>query len=150
MEICETADYIYPMLADIYYPIVDQGPYGNVQKQWVFDRTIFCNFSSTGSASQEDIKPNVNITKEMILIGRVKNDLRISDKNNKNSITNVVLTNIRVENNTEVYMETSGPRSGRSTIFEIASQEPVLGPFKDIEYYKVIIRRSENQATDLW
>lgn len=149
MEICEKADYIYPMLVDIYYPIVDQGPYGNLQKQWVFDRTVACNFSSTGSASKEDVKPNVNITKEMILVGRVKNDLRISDENNKNSITNIVLTNIRAGNNAEIYMETSGPRSGRSTIFEIASQEPVFGPFRDIEYYKVVIRRSENQATDL-
>jgi hypothetical protein len=27
---------------------------------------------------------------------------------------------------------------------------PMVGPFGKVEYYKVILRRSENQATDLW
>jgi hypothetical protein len=27
---------------------------------------------------------------------------------------------------------------------------PVVGPFGTVEYYKVLVRRSENQAVDLW
>ena len=46
-------------------------------------------------------------------------------------------------------METSGPRSGKSTIFEVATQEPYVGPFGGIEYYNLVIRRSENQAVDV-
>ena len=47
--ICESPDFIFPMLADIYYPIVDQGAYGNVKKSWVLDRTIACSFAPAGS-----------------------------------------------------------------------------------------------------
>lgn len=146
---CEPTDFMYPMLADIYYPIVDQGAYGNVKKQWILDRSIACNFAPTGAAAGEEVKPNVNITKESILLGRTKSDIRVSGSNNRNSITNVVITNIRTNQQEDIYLETSGPRNGRSTIYEIASNEAIVGPFGNIEYYKVVLRRSENQASDL-
>ena len=137
------------MLADIYYPIVDQGAYGNVQKNWIHDRTIACNFSSAGSAFKEDIKPNVNITQDTIMLGRTRADIRFSSKNNQNSITNVIVTNIKNKDLNEIYVETAGPRAGKSTLFEVATVEPFTGPFGEVEYYRVVLRRSENQATDL-
>jgi len=146
---CETTDFMYPMLADIYYPIVDQGAYGNLKKQWVLDRSIACNVSSTGQSASEEVKPNVNISKENILLGRTKTDIRISSNNSRSSITNIVLTNIRTKLQDNIYMETSGSRDGMSTLYEIASSEPIVGPFGNVEYYKVVLRRSENQASDL-
>jgi hypothetical protein len=146
---CEATDFMYPMLADIYYPIVDQGAYGNVKKQWVLNRSISCNFGPSGQAASEEVKPNVNITKENILLGRTKTDLRISDNNSRNSITNVIVTNLRTQQQSNIYMETSGPRDGKSTLYEIASTEAIVGPFGNVEYYKVVLRRSENQASDL-
>lgn len=146
---CETTDFMYPMLADIYYPIVDQGAYGNLKKQWVLDRSIACNFGPTGQAASEEVKPNVNISKENILLGRTKTDLRIAANNARNSITNVVVTNIRTNQQKDIYLETSGTRDGRSTLYEIASSEAIVGPFGNVEYYKVVLRRSENQASDL-
>lgn len=147
--ICEATDYIFPMQADIYHPIIEQGTYGNVKKAWVLDRTIACNFASQGSALKEEIKPNVNITQQTILVGRVKTDIRISSADARNAVTNVLVTNIKDPNCNEIYIETAGPRSGKSTIFEIASQEPYIGPFGNVEYYKVTIRRAENQAVDV-
>ena len=82
-------------------------------------------------------------------MGRTKNDVRIGSSYSRESITNVVITNIRTHSETPVYLETAGPRSGRSTIFEIASNEPIVGPFGEVEYYKLVVRRSENQASDL-
>jgi len=66
-----------------------------------------------------------------------------------NAITNVIVTNIKDKNCNPIYLETSGIRNGKSTIFEIATQEPFVGPFGNVEYYKVILRRSENQAADV-
>jgi hypothetical protein len=137
------------MLADIYYPIVSQGPYGNVEKTWVHDKTIACNFNSAGTAWKEDIKPNVNITQDSIMLGRVKSDIRFSSTENQNSITNIIITNIKDRDLNEIYVETSGPRAGKSTLFEVATVEPFMGPFGSTEYYKVVVRRSENQAVDL-
>lgn len=145
---CDTPDYLYPMKADVYYPIVEQGAYGDVKKQWVYNRTFTCNFSEPGRI-EEEVKPNVNIVLKKTLVGRSKKDIRIAEDNTKGSITNVIITNIRDRNDNPIYLETSGPRSGFSTIYEIETQNPVFGPFGSIEYYNLTIRRSENQATDL-
>ena len=147
--ICEEPDFIFPMQADIYYPIVDQGAYGNVKKNWIFDRTVACNFNVVGAAGAEEIKPNVNITQENILLGRVKNDIRLSHLETQNSVPHIIVSNIRDKHSNVIYKETAGIRAGKPTIYEIASQEPIVGAFGDVEYYKVVIRRSENQAVDL-
>jgi hypothetical protein len=137
------------MLADVYYPIVDQGAYGNVKKTWIHDKTIACNFNSAGTAWKEDVKPNANITQDSVMLGRVRSDIRFSSTDNQNSITNIIVTNIKDKHLNEIYVETSGPRAGKSTIFEVATVEPFVGPFGSVEYYKVVVRRSENQAADL-
>jgi hypothetical protein len=140
---------MFPMQADIFYPIVNQAAYGNLKKQWVLDKSIVCSLNFAGSAFKEELTPNVKITQDVILMGRVKKDLRISSREANMSITNVIVTNIRDKDCNEIYLETSGPRAGKSTIFEIATQEPFVGPFGNVEYYKVILRRSENQAVDI-
>lgn len=149
MAICETPDFIFPMCMDIFYPVVEQGAYGNVKKQWIHDRTVVCSVAPAGSAFKEEVTPNVNITKELIILGRLKTDIRISSKDAKNAITNIVVSNIKDKNQNLIYTETSGPRSGKPTIFEVATLEPFTGPFGSVEYYKIVLRRSENQATDI-
>jgi len=147
--ICEEPDFMFPLIVDIYYPITEQGTYGNVKKTWILDKTISANFNSEGSATKEEITANVNITQKALLVGRVKTDVRISSLDSPHSITNIILTNIRDRNCNDIYKETSGPRSGKSTIFEIATQDPFVGPFGGLEYYNLVIRRSENQAVDI-
>jgi len=147
--ICEEPDFIFPMQADIYYPNVEQGTYGNVKKTWILDKTIAANFNAVGTAGNEEVKPNVNITQKTTLIGRVKTDIRISSLDTPHSITNIILTNVRDKNCNYIYTETAGPRAGKSTIFEVATQEPFVGPFGGIEYYNLVVRRSENQAVDV-
>ena len=46
MDACEVTDFMFPMKADIYFPIVAQGGYGQPTKNWVYDRTITCNATS--------------------------------------------------------------------------------------------------------
>lgn len=149
MTVCETPDFMFPLQASVYHPIVEQGDFGAIKKQWILDRTFACTFSSGGSAFKEEVKPNVNITQNSILVGRTKSDIRISSRDNKNSLTNILITDIRDQEGNLVYMETSGPRSGKGTLFEIATYEPFVGPFGVVESYKVVIRRSENQTGDV-
>jgi hypothetical protein len=145
--LCEISDFTFPLLADVYYPIVTQGDLGEVKKQWLIDKTIACSLSSAGL--KEEVAPNVNITHSSVLYGRTKNDIRISERQEATSITNIVLTNIRDSSGTPIYTETAGVRSGKSTIFEIATNEPYVGPFGGIEYYKLVVRRSENQVSTI-
>jgi hypothetical protein len=140
---------MFPMQVDVFYPIVEQGAYGNIKKQWILDKVIACHFTTAGLKAKEEIVPNVNITQDTLITGRVKTDIRISNLDDQNSLTNVILTNIQDKNCNNIYIETSGIRAGKSTIFEVASQEPFVGPFGNIEHYKLILRRSENQAVDI-
>lgn len=144
--ICETTDFMYPMLADVYYPIITQGTYGEIKKDWVFDRTIACNATTVGGAGKEDIKPEVFLQYENKLVARSRTDLRTTSRESKEAATNILITNIRMSNGDLVYKETAGPRAGRGTIYEIATLEPFVGPFNNIEYYKMVWRRTENQA----
>lgn len=146
--LCESTDFIYPLLVDIYYPIVEQGAYGNLKKQWVLDRTISCFFGPAGRKFKEDIMPNANISIDNVLVGRLRNDITQSE-NESYSMTNIVLANIRDAQGKTIYSESAGVRSGKSTIFEVATSTPIVGPFGGTEYYKVVIRRSENQAVDV-
>jgi len=146
MDFCSETDFMYPMKADIYYPIISQTQYGQATKNWVFDRTIICNATSVGGAGQEDIKPATFLQFENKLIARTKVDPRVSSNNADNAITNILISNIRTANDEIIYKETAGPRSGRGTIYEMATVEPFTGPFGSVEYFKMLWRRTENQT----
>jgi hypothetical protein len=147
---CETStDFMFPLQVDVYYPIVTQEGYGNVKRQWVFDRTISCYFASPTSKTKEENLPELKIITDSVLVGRVRSELTKTSRGDNNSVTNILLANIRDKDGNVIYNESAGPRSGLSTIFEIATFVPSVGPFGGIEFYKVVLRRSENQAADL-
>lgn len=143
---CETTDFMFPMKADIFFPIITQGDYGQPKKDWVYDRTIICNATSVGGAGEEAIKPESFLQYKDHLIARTKNDPRISSQNSTNAVTNILITNIRSANDAVIYKETAGVRAGRATIYELATVDPFVGPFGSIEYYKMLWRRAENQT----
>jgi hypothetical protein len=142
----DTTDFVYPMLADVYYPIITQGPFGEILKEWVFDRTISCNATSVGGAGSEQIKPDMFLQYEDKLIVRSRADLRIKSNLSQEAKTNILITNIRLSHGQLIYKETAGPRAGKGTIYEIGTLEPFTGPFNNIEYYKMLWRRTESQA----
>lgn len=146
MNTCETTELMFPMKADIYFPIIAQGDYGQPKKDWVYDRTIICNATPVGGAGTEDIKPESFLQYDNKLIARTKNDPRISSQNSTNAVTNILITNIRQANDYVIYKETAGARAGRGTIYEVATVEPFVGPFGSVEYYKMLWRRTENQT----
>ena len=75
MAECEATDFIYPMKADIYYPIITQNNYGQANKEWVFDRTIICNATTIGGAGDVELKPDVFLQYDGKLIARSKSDI---------------------------------------------------------------------------
>ena len=143
---CDTTDFIYPMKADIYYPIITQNSYGQPNKEWVFDRTIVCNATTVGGAGDVELKPDTFLQYDGKLVCRSKSDIRVSSNESENAITNILITNIRSKTDIILYKETAGPRTGRGTIYEVGTLEPFVGPFGEIEYYKMLWRRTENQT----
>ena len=98
----------------------------------------------------EDLKAKTFVKLENMLVGRARCDIRISKNGDNNSLSNVLITNIRNKSDELVYLETAGERTGRGTIYEIATQDPFIDPFGDTSYYKLVIRRTENQGVENW
>ena len=63
---------------------------------------------------------------------------------------NIIITNIRDTAGNILFNESAGVRSGKATLFEVATYNPIVGPFGTTEYYKLVVRRSENQGADIW
>ena len=145
-QYCPETDFMYPMMADIYYPVISQTDYGQATKKWILDRTIILNATPVGGAGQEDIKPEIFLQYENKLVSRVKEDPRMSTSHGSNAITNILIANIRNAQEVLIYKETAGVRAGRGTIYELGTVEPFTGPFGSIEYYKMLLRRAENQT----
>ncbi len=149
MTTCETTDFVYPLIADVYYPIVETGAYGNIKKTWVLDRGIACFFNPAGSKNKQDVDTEANINIDSSFLGRTKADVTMSQNSSSYSLTNIILTNIRGSDGKSIYNESAGARSGKPTLFEVSTFSPVVGPFGTVDFYKIMIRRSENQAVDL-
>lgn len=146
---CSTPDFKFPMLADVYYPLVEQSAYGNITRSWILDKVVVGSFTPAGSEIKEELVINIDLTQDSLLICRVKSDMRVSSLQGNSSLTNILITNIRDNKNNLIYSETSGPRANKGTLFEVATQQPFVNAFGRIEHYRVILRRSENQAENL-
>lgn len=147
---CDVPSVTFPMLADIYYPVVSQDAYGQVTKVWTLDKTVAGSFTPAGSDIKEELVINVDISQDSLLIGRVRKDLRYADADNEDyGLTNIMITNIRDRDGLVLYKETDGGRRGQPTLFEVATQQPFVNPFGKIEHYRIILRRSENQSEEV-
>lgn len=151
MTDCEDCpDFLFPLKADVYYAISETTAYGVISKTWVLDKTVVCNVETTKDANKQDIKPvRAVYERSEILSGRVKTDIRKSTREIDNAFSNVIVTNIRDVNDNHIYIETSGPRANKSTIYEIAAQMPFINPFGTVDYFSLVLRRSENQGVDV-
>jgi hypothetical protein len=149
--LCETCpDFLFPLKADVYYAVSDTTAYGTIAKTWVLDKTVVCNVEPASKLNKEDMKAVRSVYEHTeLLSGRVKTDIRKSVREIDNAFSNVIVTNIRDVNDNPIYVETSGPRANKSTIYEIAAQTPFLSPFGDVEHFSIVFRRSENQGVDV-
>jgi len=113
MVSCELTSFKFPMLADVYHPVIEPGAYGAISKSWLLDRTIAGNFIRAGAETKEELIVNIDLTQESLLIARVRTDLRIADSQEENGLTNILITNIRHTDETLYYSESSGKRKGQ-------------------------------------
>ena len=139
-------DFLFSMNLDIYYGITNQDQFGNEIKTWVFNRTTTGYAEILGAVSKDGLKNNQFFEYEGKLIGRSKEDPTLALNSDKYPISSVIITNIRdIDTQTHFYKEHYGDRRNLSTLFEILAVEPYVNPWNEIEYYKILFNRSDEQ-----
>lgn len=140
-------DTLFSMKMDIYYSKESQDKFGKEVKDWTYDRTAIGYAQLLGAVETDSIKNNQFFEYENKLVGRTKQDPRISMEGFNYPITSILITNICDANTgTVFYTESSGERAGESTIFDIMAVEPYVNPWNEIEYYKILFARSDRQV----
>jgi hypothetical protein len=140
-------DSLFSMNMDIYYSTESQDKFGKEVKSWMLDRTVLGYAEILGAVNRDGLKASQFFEYEGKLIGRAKEDPRVSMDGLNYPITSMVITNIvDAKTGTEFYTESYGDRSGESTIFEIMAIEPYVNPWNEIEYYKILFNRSDKQV----
>lgn len=142
-------DHLFSMKMDLYYASESQDRFGKEVKEWTLDRTVLGYAEILGAVDKDGLKNNQFFEYENKLIGRSKEDPRISLEGINYPITSIIITNIvDAQTGTQFYTESSGDRSGESTVYEIMAIEPYVNPWNEIEYYKILFNRSDRQILD--
>lgn len=144
MAECST-DFMFPMLADVYYGIAQQGAYGELSTVWTFDKTVAGNFAPAGAKAKEELTVDINIMQESLILGRSKSDLRFATDGSTYPLTLILITNIRNPQEEVIYFETTTDVDN-PTVFEVATQQPFVNFFGNVEHHKFLLRRAENQG----
>lgn len=140
---CLSAHPLFNMNLDIYYASGKQDKYGKVQKKWTLDQTLR-GFAET--ITTEDLSKTFFEYRGK-LIARTQQDPRTSINGFQYPITDILITDIRdVKTYQHFYLETSGERKGKSTLYEISGIEPHVGPFNKIEYWRLFLNRMDEQV----
>jgi hypothetical protein len=140
-------DDLMTMHLDLYYADEEQDKYGREVKTWIYDRTTRGYVEILGAVVEQALKAGQFFEYRDKLVGRTKIDPRISSDGSQHAITSMLITNIRdAKSDTEFYTESTGERSGKSTLYEVLAVEPYVNPWNEIEYYKILFNRSDRQV----
>ena len=142
---------LFPMQCDVYYASESQDSYGKINKRWVLDATLPCSFYTLNDMSNNDnfdFDDKKFYRLETMLVGRTKSDIRVASDGRFYAATHILVSNIRAAgcDDTPFFVETNGGYESTPTIYETKMIQPYIGPYNNIEYYKIQLERSGTQA----
>lgn len=136
----------YPLLADVYYATQSQNDFGEIDKEWEYNQNIRVDFSMSTNYKDQQIQADQMMWMQDMISGRTPTDVRVADTGELYSMTDIIITNVRNDAGEIIYLETSGPREGTSTLFEVAGVLPHNGPWGSNDYFKIVLKRSMMQG----
>ena len=134
-------DIYFPMTADLYYGSETQNDFGQIDLDWIKNREVRCSSisSMTGRTMGPELRPDQFIDYSNLLYFRTNEDIRVDlqDQNDNNPEIH--------DSGVVVYRDYNKP-----TIYEVATVVPSFSEFQRINYFRVFLRRSQDQGVDLW
>jgi hypothetical protein len=131
---------------DIYYSTEDQDKFGKEVKSWCLDRTVRGYAEILGAVDKDGLKAGQFFEYLDKLIGRTKEDPRVSLEGLNYPITSILITNIKDAKSGQLfYKESTDSSHEKPTVYELMAVEPYVNPWNQIEYYKILFNRSDRQ-----
>jgi hypothetical protein len=147
-------DLLFPMTAKIYYSQERQTDYGNVIKQWVYDRDVKCSMiseMSTRGFSGELKTKGTDFIYDSNVFFRTPDDIRKDKDGNYHPITAIAITEAKDPEGTKVWVNgLQNPLNGEviSTKYEIKTIVPTFDYSHNLRHWRVFLSRSQNQKWD--
>lgn len=146
-------DIYFPMTADLYYGSETQNDFGQIELDWIKNREVRCSSISsiTGRTMGPELRPDQFIDYSNLLYFRTNEDIRVDlqDQNDNNpeihALNLILVSNIKDDSGVVIYRDYNKP-----TIYEVATVVPSFSEFQRINYFRVFLRRSQDQGVDLW
>jgi hypothetical protein len=134
----------YPMTADIYYSRSHQNDFGEFEKTWQKDRTVFC--SAIKERPDSKIRPALETEKflqyDFRINMRTNEDIQRGSDDNFYPITDVLIRNIKDPAGNLVWEEYYNENSS----FEIQAAEPMFNDLHVLAGYRILLVRSDRQV----
>jgi len=115
----------------------------------MFGQTLRAGFSMSSNYKDQQIQADQMFWVQDIISGRTGSDPRVNPHGTMYPMTDLLITDIVDEKDSIIYLETAGPRSGLSSVFELAGVLPHVGPFGQVDYFKIVVKRSDDQSMEL-
>jgi hypothetical protein len=134
----------YPMTADIYYARSHQNDFGEFEKTWQKDKTVFC--SAIKERPDSKIRPALE-TEKFLQYGfrinmRTNDNIQKSSNDDYYPITDILIRNIKDPAGNLVWEE----YYNENTSFEIQSAEPMFNDLHVLAGYRILLVRSDRQV----
>lgn len=144
-------NFVFSMLCDVYYATESQDKYGQVVKSWVPDASLPCTFYTPPTTVKSDefrFTDNKFYSMESTLIGRIGPEIKVSAY----PLSNLLITSIRTNSCESELLYSEKSVAGYETVptvFDVRMLQPHVGVFNKIEYYRVVLERSDRQDLPL-
>jgi hypothetical protein len=142
---------LFPMKADIYYSNTVQTQYGNVAKEWIFDRNVKCSMitdMADRSFTDELKTKGTDFIYDSNAYFRCPEDIR-KDKNGKyHPITAIAVTNATDPNGERVWINGQNLRleeGAVSTKYEIKTIVPTFDFNHNLRHWRIFLTKTQNQ-----
>jgi hypothetical protein len=147
-------DILFPMTAEVYYAQTTQNDYGNIVKNWVFDRTVYCSviseLSNRGFAGELKTKGQ-DLIYDSNAFFRTKEDLRKKTNGSYVPITGIAITNIKDPAGNNVWINgqnLSNSAGAIKTKYEIKTIVPTFNYDHTLRHFRIFISKSQIQRWD--
>ena len=126
---------------------VGQNVYGESVKIWELDRNERQSYWNVmGTVNLQDLDADTNFKYKKRLNGRFKypSDPRVGQDGSAHPISDILITNICKKGDLgDVELQLNA--DGTPIVFEVMSVDPFIDPWGNIEYYKVLLERADDQ-----